>query len=113
MALSGDATISNTGVLTIGSGSITKAKLATGVAATYMSMFVDDSVTTVGGAAAEVFAVAGVVAGDKVLVSLLNPGTNTVYIVSAVAGTDQITVTFSADPGSDATFQYNVMRATS
>ena len=93
-------------------GSVTKAKLATGVKATYMDMFLDDSYTTVGGAAAEVIAVAGVLPTDKVIVSLYDAGTNTVSIVSAVAGTDDITVTFSADPGNDAVIAYVVKRAT-
>jgi hypothetical protein len=46
------------------------------------------------------------------LYHLYDAGTNTVSIVSAVAGTDQITVTFSADPGNDAVIAYVVKRAT-
>jgi hypothetical protein len=110
--LSGDVTISNTGVATIGSGVVEKTMLATGVKANFMDMFLDDSFTTVGGAAAEVISVPGVVGTDKVIVSLYDAGTNTVSIASAVAGTDQITVTFSADPGNDAVIAYVVKRAT-
>jgi len=97
---------------TLADGSVTKAKLATGVKATFMDMFLDDSYTTTGGAAAEVITVTGAVATDKVIVSLYDAGTNTVSIASAVAGTDQITVTFSADPGNDAVIAYVVKRAT-
>lgn len=111
--ISGDVTITNSGVAAIGSSKILKVMLATGVKATYMDMFLDDSYTTVGGAAAEVISVPGVVAGDKVIVSLYDAGTNTVSVVSAVAGTDDITVTFSADPGNDAVIAYVVKRATS
>ena len=96
----------------IGSGKITKAMLSAGVSANFMDMFLDDSYTTVGGAAAEVIAVTGVLPTDKVIVSLYDAGTNTVSIVSAVAGTDDITVTFSADPGNDAVIAYVVKRAT-
>jgi len=112
VTLSGDVTTSNAGVTAIGAGKVTKAMLATGVKANFMDMFLDDSFTTVGGAAAEVISVPGVVGTDKVIVSLYDSGTNTVSIVSAVAGTDAITVTFSADPGNDAVIAYVVKRAT-
>lgn len=110
--ISGDITITNAGVSAIGADKVLKAMLAPSVRATYMDMFLDDSYTTVGGAAAEVIAVAGVLPTDKVIVSLYDAGTNTVSIVSAVAGTDDITVTFSADPGNDAVIAYIVKRAT-
>ena len=112
VTLSGDVTISNTGVAAIGSGVIDKAMLSAGVSANFMDMFLDDSYTTVGGAAAEVISVAGVLPTDKVIVSLYDAGTNTVSIVSAVAGTNNITITFSADPGNDAVIAYVVKRAT-
>jgi len=98
VTLSGDVTISNTGVATIGSGVVEKAMLATGIKANFMDMFLDDSFTTVGGAAAEVISVPGVVGTDKVIVSLYDSGTNNVSIDSAVAATVAITVPFSADP---------------
>jgi len=113
VAMSGDVTITNAGVAAIGSGKVLKAMLATGVKANFMTMFLDDSYTTVGGAAAEVITVTGAVAGDKVIVSLYDNGTNNVSIVSAVAGTDAITVTFSGDPGNDTIIAYQVLRATS
>jgi len=113
VTMSGDVTITNAGVAAIGAGKVLKAMLATGVKANFMTMFLDDSYTTTGGAAAEVITVTGAVAGDKVIVSLYDNGTNNVSIVSAVAGTDQITVTFSADPGNDTIIAYQVLRATS
>lgn len=93
-------------------GAVTKAKLATGVKATYMSMFASASVTTVGGAAAEAITITGVASGDIAVVSLLNSGTNAVKIVSVACTTDTLTVTFSADPGNDAKIAYNILRAT-
>lgn len=113
VAVSGDITLSNAGVAAIGAGKVLKAMLGTGIKANFMTMFLDDSYTTTGGAAAEVIPVVGAVAGDKVIVSLYDNGTANVSIVSAVAGTDQITVTFSADPGNDTIIAYEVLRATS
>jgi len=112
VALSGDITITNAGVAAIGADKVLKTMLASGVRATFMDMFLDDSYTTVGGAAAEVIAVVGALPTDKVIVSLYDNGTANVSIVSAVAGTDQITVTFSADPGNDTVIAYVVKRAT-
>jgi hypothetical protein len=69
------------------------------------------SVTTDGGAAAEVFTVTGALAGDDVIAVLYDGGTNTVTITDApVAGTDTVTVTFSADPGNDAILALYVTR---
>ncbi len=110
--MSGDVTITNAGVTAIGSGKVLKAMLGTGIKANFIDMFLDDSYTTVGGAAAEVISVPGVVGTDKVIVSLYDNGTANVSIVSAVAGTDAITVTFSADPGNDTVIAYVVKRAT-
>jgi hypothetical protein len=98
---------------TLPDGSVTKAKLATGVSATFMAMFLDDSFTTVGGAAAEAITITGVAATDKAIVSLLDNGTNNVSIVSAVCTTNTLTVTFSGDPGNDTVINYVIFRATS
>ena len=69
-----------------------------------------DATTTAGGAAAEVVSVAGVLAGDKVVWSILDAGTNSVTGVSAVAGAGQITFTFSGDPAADTIISYLVLR---
>lgn len=73
----------------------------------------EDALTTTGGDAAEVVSVTGVATGDVVTWSILDNGTNSVTGVSAVAGTDQITFTFSGDPSSDTIISYMVSRIAS
>ncbi len=67
--------------------------------------------TTGGGAAAEAITVSGVVASDLVLVTLLTKGSTPRIIVTAVATTDTVTVTFDSDPSSDHVVTYEVLRA--
>ena len=55
-------------------------------------------------------AISGALTGDTVIWSILNDGTGNVTGVSAVAGTDKITFTFSADPQNDAIINYTVYR---
>jgi hypothetical protein len=56
--------------------------------------------------------VAGVVATDEVVWSILDSGTGTVTGVSAAADTGAIIFTFSADPQNDAIINYAVFRPT-
>jgi hypothetical protein len=112
-ALSGDATIGATGVLTIANSAVTLAKLATGVAPAAVIKFANQ-VTTVGGAAAEAFTVTGAVAAtDRAFVQVVNDGTANVTVLQAVVTTNTLTVTFSADPGSDTVINYQLIRAAS
>lgn len=67
--------------------------------------------TTAGGAAAEDLAVTGVTGTDLAFVVIKDNGTNNVTLLQAVAGTDKITATFSADPGNDCVVTYQVLRA--
>jgi hypothetical protein len=53
--------------------------------------------------------VSGAKAGDLVTWAILNDGTGNVTGVSAVAGTDKITFTFSADPQNDAIISYMLL----
>lgn len=62
---------------------------------------------------ANLFPVAGVLPGDIVSWSILNDGMGNVTGVSAVADTDGIVFTFSADPQNDAIISYCVFRAAS
>lgn len=120
-ALSGDATISNTGVLTIANNAITTAKildanvtlakLAAGIAPSHVIKFANQE-TTVGGAAAEAFTVTGAVAAtDMAFVQVVDNGTNNVTVLQAVVTNDTLTVTFSADPGNDTVINYQIIRA--
>jgi hypothetical protein len=113
VAMSGDTTISNTGVVAIGAGKVTKAMLAATVRPSHMIVFAGKP-TTVGGAAAEAFAVVGAVAAtDNAFVQMVDNGTNNVTVLQAVVTNDVLTVTFSGNPGNDAIFNYQIIRATS
>lgn len=94
----------------IGDGQVTLAKLATGVAPSHVVKFAGEF-TTAGGDAAEQASVAGVLATDIVIASILNNGTNNVTLLQAAAGTDVIDFTMSADPSTDCVISYVVLRA--
>lgn len=112
VAMSGDIAIDNAGATTIQPGSVDKAMLNATVRPSHMIVFAG-SPTTVGGAAAEAFAVVGAVAAtDKAYVQITDNGTNNVTALQAVVTNDTLTVTFSADPGNDCIFNYQIIRAT-
>lgn len=111
VAVTGDVTISNAGVTTIGAGAIDLAMLSAGITPAAVIKFFGQ-VTTVGGAAAEAFAVAGALAAsDRAFVQVVDNGTNNVTVLQAVVTNDTLTVTFSADPGNDAVINYQLIRA--
>lgn len=123
VAMSGDATMANTGALTIAANAITTAKilnanvtlakLAAGITPAAVIKFFGQS-TTVGGAAAEAITVTGAVAAtDRAFVQMVDNGTNNVTIVSAVVTANTLTVTFSGDPGADTIINYQLIRAAS
>lgn len=94
----------------IADGAVSVEHLDSGIAPSHIVKFAGKH-TTVGGAAAEVIAVAGVAATDIVLVTLQTEGAGTKSIVKAIPGTNEITVTFSADPSNDHIVSYLVLRA--
>ncbi len=118
--MSGDATLSNTGVLTIANNAITTvkildanvtlAKLAAGIAPSHVIKFAAQYTTT-GGAASEAITVTGAAATDLAFVQMVDDGTANVTIVDAVVTLNTLTVTFSADPGNDAIINYQIIRA--
>lgn len=123
VAMSGDATMANTGALTIANDAITTvkiddanvtlAKLAAGITPSHVIKFADQ-VTTVGGAAAEAFTVTGAVAAtDRAFVQVVDDGTAGVTVLQAVVTTNTLTVTFSANPGNDTIINYQIIRAAS
>lgn len=71
------------------------------------STTVGTTATWAGGSTSNAFSVAGVSAGDVVTASIAT-STNNVSITKVVAGTNQITVTFSADPGAGTSVHYTV-----
>lgn len=121
VAMSGDATMANTGALTIANNAITTAKilnanvtlakLATGIAPAGVIKFMGQETTT-GGSASEAITVTGAVAAtDRAFVQVVDNGTNNVTVLQAVVTTDTLTVTFSGDPGADAIINYQLIRA--
>ncbi len=120
VAMSGDATIDNTGVLTIGTNAITSgkildanvtlSKLAAGITPSHIVKFAGQP-TTVGGAPAEVIAVVGALSTDLAFVQIVNNGAANVTVLEAVVTNDTLTVTFSADPSNDVVINYQLLRA--
>lgn len=121
VAMSGDATIIASGALTIASNAITTAKildanvtlakLASGITPSHVIKFANQ-LTTVGGAAAEAFTVTGAVgATDRAFVQIVNDGTGNVTVLQAVVTDNTLTITFSANPGNDTVFNYQIIRA--
>lgn len=123
VAMSGDATIIASGAMTIANNAITTAKilnanvtlakLAAGITPSHVIKFANQ-VTTSGGAASEAFTVTGAVgATDTAFCQTTNNGTNNTTILEAVVTDNTLTVTFSADPGANATFNYQIIRPAS
>ncbi len=113
VAMSGDVAISNAGATTIQAGAIDLAMLSAGITPSHVIKF-GGQLTTVGGAAAEAFAVAGALAAsDRAFVQIVDDGTANVTVLQAVVTNDTLTVTFSANPGNDTIFNYQIIRAAS
>jgi len=84
------------GSATIPDGSITRVKLAAGLAPIAALIH-----TTVGGSTSEDITIAGLIAGDVVLCNIDTEGATPVTIKAAVADAGKVVVTFSADPSTD------------
>ena len=98
--------------LSIPNGSVTLAKLATGIHPSSIIKF-DGQYTTVGGSAAEAITVTGALATDRAFVQMVNDGTNGTTVLEAVMTSNTLTVNFSADPGNDAVINYMIIRTAS
>lgn len=112
VAMSGDVAIIASGATTIQAGAVTLGKLASAVAPSHVVKYAAQ-VTTVGGAAAEAFAVAGLLSTDLVFCQVKDDGSSNVTILYAVPTADTLTITFSANPGNDTVVYYQALRATS
>jgi hypothetical protein len=108
-AMSGDATISGTGAVTIANSAVTLAKLATGVSPAGVIKFMAKYRTTGGNPA--VISIPGVLATDLAFIQALNDPSNP--ILGAVTANNQLTITFTTDPGSDTDLYYIIVRAAS
>jgi len=111
VAVSGDITITNAGVVAIASGAIDLAMLSAGVAPSHVAKYAG-KITWSGDGATLATAVAGVVAGDVVLATIQTKPTQAAYLVGVVPTTDTITIELSAaNTGNDAVIAYQVLRA--
>ncbi len=108
--VTGDIAITNAGVTTIQPGAIDLAMLSAGITPSHVVKFAGQP-TTVGGAAAEAFVVAGIAATDLAFVQIVDNGAANVTALQAVCTLNTLTVTFSADPGNDVVFNYQILRA--
>jgi len=115
--LSGDATMANTGALTIANNAITTAKilnanvtlakLAAGIAPSHVIKFAGKDVSA-GGSATVVITATGVAATDVVFAQI-QASANAVTVQKVTPTTNTITVLCSGDPGA-ATISYEALR---
>lgn len=111
VAISGDATLANTGALTISNGAVSKAKLATAIQPAAVVKFAAQYTTT-GGAATEAITVTGALNTDLAFVQVVNDGTANVTVLEAAVTADTLTITFSGNPGNDCIINYQIVRLT-
>lgn len=121
VAVSGDATLANTGALTIAANAITTAKildanvtlakLAAGITPSHVARYAGKH-SYGGGGTSDAATVTGVVAGD-IVIATIEAATNACYLAKAVPTTDTITFHFSADPGASTVVSYTVLNAAS
>lgn len=119
-ALSGDVTMTNGGVVSLGAdvvdgsniadASISLEHLDSAITPSHIVVFAGEF-TTAGGDTDETISVPGVVATDLVHVTMQTAGASPVTIIDAACGTDQIDVDMSADPSTDHILTYTVYRA--
>lgn len=113
VAMTGDVTISNTGVTAIGAAKVTKAMLAATVRPAAMIVLGGNETSVGGGGATEAYNIPGIVAAtDLAFCQIVDNGTNNVTLLQAVCTNDTLTITYSADPGADTVFNYQIVRAT-
>lgn len=94
----------------IATGNVTLATLAVGITPSHVVKFAGTA-TYAGGGTSSTVAVAGVLSSDLVVATL--SGATTLVPFKAVATTDTITFTYSANPGAGTTITYSVLRAAS
>lgn len=121
VAMSGDATIANTGAITIAANAITTpkinnaavtlAKLAPGITPSNIIVFAGKQANG-GGSATIAITVTGVLATD-IAFAAVQASTTPVSIISVTPSTNTVTVVLSADPGAATTINYQVIRAAS
>lgn len=109
VAMSGDATMANTGALTIANGAVTKAKLATAIQPAAVVKFANKH-TEAGGSATVTITATGAAATDLAFVAIQSSA-NAVEIQKITPTANTITVLCSGDPGASV-FAWQVLTLT-
>lgn len=112
VALSGDATLANTGAISIGAGKVLLAMLGTGVTPSHVVKFAGKH-TTLGGSATEAKTVTGVATTDVVIATLQSATGTPRTLLTSAPTTDTLTFVFSGDPSTTHVVSYQVLRAAS
>lgn len=89
---------------------VTLGKLATGITPSHVVKFAGFA-GCVGGNAQETISIPGVLVSDVVIVTLRQVGVTPRTILTAIAGNNEIVVTFSGDPSNDHAVWYMILRA--
>jgi len=121
VAVSGDATLSSAGAVTVANDAITTvkilnsnvtlAKLAAGITPSHVVKYAG-KITWTGSGATLASTVSGVLSTDVVMVTIQGKPTQAAYLVGAVPTTDTITFELSAaNTSNDAVIAYQVLRA--
>lgn len=112
VSVSGDATLSSAGALSLAAGSVAAAELATAVKPSHVVKYAGE-VTWSGGGATLAETVAGVLETDIVIASFHTLGTQGTILQGAYASAaDTITFTLdAANTSNDAVISYQVLRA--
>lgn len=112
-AMSGDITISTTGVTAIGSGKVLLANLGSGITPSHVVKYAG-KITWSGSGATLATTVNGVAATDIVMATIQGAPSQAAYLVSAAPTTNTITLVLSAaNTSNDAVIAYQVLRAAS
>ena len=110
-AVTGDVTVSNTGVTAIGAGKVLLAMLGTGIAPSHIIKF-GGTQANGGGSATIAITVTGTLTSDLPFVQI-QASTNAVTVQKVTPTANTVTVLLSGDPGAGTVLSYQVLRAAS
>jgi hypothetical protein len=108
VALSGDATIDNTGKMTIADDAITAVKLAAAITPSHVIKYAGTA--TGGTTATRAYTITGAAATD-VVTAVIRASTTATTIQKVTLSANTMTVLFTADPGVSTTVDYQICRA--
>lgn len=109
VSVSGAATLSNTGVLTLSAASVLLANLAPGITPSHIIKFAGKQ-SNGGGAASIPITVTGALSSDVVFAQV-EASTNAVTVQKVTPTANTVTVLLSGDPGAGTSISYQVLRA--